>query len=473
MNQSGLFAAKPFRVLVTAIIGVCGVLSHQSACAAETAAVEKNEELTFEHDILPIFRTRCFRCHAGVEPKGGLNLSRPSALLVGGDSGAAIRIAAAESSLLYEKISSNEMPLAGQKLSASEKGMIRKWINDGAEGIVHATNLDRSEDISDVELWSFVPPVRPPVPAVAAKPQVRNPIDAFILRSLEDRKLSFAPEASHSTLLRRASFDLTGLPPSPEEVEQIRHDGGPDVYAQMIDRLLASPRYGEHWGRHWLDVAGYTDSAGVLSSDVPLPLAYRYRDYVLRAFNDDKPYDRFLQEQIAGDELTGYWTAFETMDRLPDDVVEGITATGFLRTAADASRPDFSGIKNAAGKYFYPTMFDTLQIVCSSTMGLTVQCARCHSHKFDPIPQADYYRLQAIFMGGFRPTEWIPQTKRRLKIASKKQIETAETINAAVDADVQPLKAEFDEYKQDLANRVFAKRLAELPAHVREEVKSA
>src|SRR5690606_19538727 len=195
----------------------------------------------------------------------------------------------------------------------------------------------------------------------------------------------------------------------------------------------ASPHYGERWARHWLDVAGYAESAGILSEDRPLPSLWRYRDYVIRSFNADKPWDRFLQEQIAGDELTDYCTQYETQPQLSDEVIEGITATGFLRTAADPSRPDFSTIKNAAAQYFYPTLFDTLQIVCSSTMGLTVQCARCHSHKFDPIPQADYYRMQAILTSVYQPDNWIPQMERRLLIATKQQKEAADARNAEVD----------------------------------------
>ena len=290
--------------------------------------------------------------------------------------GAAIRIAAAEFSLLYEKIASGEMPAVGQKLTDAEKGIIRTWINDGAEGVDRASSVDDADDVGGIDHWSFNPPVRPDVPGVEQAEHISNPIDAFVLRQLEDEGLTLAPDADRLTLLRRASFDLIGLPPTPDEVAEFLADERPGAYGRMIDRLLASPQYGERWGRHWLDVAGYADSAGVLSADVPLPLAYRYRDYVIRAFNSDKPYDRFLQEQIAGDELTDYWTADDTLERLPDEVVEAITATGYLRTAADASRPDFSTIKNAASQYYYPTMFDTLQIVCSSTMGLTIQCAR-------------------------------------------------------------------------------------------------
>ncbi|QDU49033.1 PSD1 and planctomycete cytochrome C domain-containing protein [Gimesia panareensis] len=472
MRHSGRLSGKQILLILGMII--CLILVESNAASlAKDSAKGKKVALTYEKDILPIFRAKCFRCHAGVEPKGGLNLSQPSALLIGGDSGAAIRISAAESSLLYEKVTSGEMPAAGQKLTAKEKGVIRTWINDGAKGIKPATTVDRSDDVTGVELWSFNPPARPPTPAVTAQQRVSNPIDAFILRKLEEHQLTLQPEADRLTLLRRASFDLIGLPPSPEEIKQFLDDQRPDAYARMIDRLLASPHYGERWGRHWLDVAGYTDSAGILSSDLPLPLAYRYRDYVIRAFNKDKPYDRFLQEQIAGDELTDYWTAYNTQDTLPEEVVEGITATGFLRTAADASRPDFSSIKNAAGQYFYPTMFDTLQIVCSSTMGLTVQCARCHSHKFDPVPQVDYYRMQAVFTGAYRPTDWVPQMNRRLKIASKKQKQSADKINAEVDKQVKQLKAGFEKYKQGLADQIFAKRLTALPEQIRDDVEIA
>jgi hypothetical protein len=473
MRESGYFIAKSHLLVATILLGVLSLLTEHAGAVADDKTQNKKDVLTFEKDVLPIFRAKCFRCHAGVEPKGGLNLSQPSALLVGGDSGAALRIGAAEFSLLYEKVASNKMPASGQKLTAKEKGIIRTWINAGAKGVKPATTVDRSEDITGVELWSFNPPQRPDVPQVTAQHRVRNPIDAFILRKLEEKKLTLSPEADRLTLLRRASFDLIGLPPSPKEIKQFLEDNRPNAYARMVDRLLESRHYGERWGRHWLDVAGYTDSAGILSQDLRLPLAWRYRDYVIRAFNSDKPYDRFLLEQIAGDELTGYWSAHESADHLPEEVVEGITATGFLRTAPDASRPDFSKIKNAASQYFYPTMFDTLQIVCSSTMGLTVQCARCHSHKFDPIPQVDYYRMQAVFMNAYRPGEWIPQMNRRLKIASKKQKTSADKQNTEVDKSIKTVKNELAAFKKTLEDRLFDKRLAKLPEQIRADVKAA
>jgi hypothetical protein len=436
-------------------------------------AADEKRTLTFEKDILPIFRANCIRCHAGVQPKAGLNLTSPSSLLTGGTTGAALRIGAAEFSLLYEKVSSGAMPPVGRKLTKSEKGLIRKWINDGAKGVSNATTLDENDDLAGSEHWAFHPPVRPDIPTVRHADRVHNPIDSFVLRSLEAHDLSLAPAADRLTLLRRAWFDVTGLPPTPEEVGRFLQDDAAGAYERLIDQLLARPEYGERWARHWLDVAGYTESAGILNEDRALPLAWRYRDYVIRAFNSDKPYDRFLQEQIAGDELTGYWQAVETQKRLPDDVVEGILATGFLRTAADPSRADFKSIKNAASLYFYPTLFDTLQIVCSSTMGLTIQCARCHSHKFDPIPQTDYYRMQAVFMTAFRPNNWIPQMSRRLPIASLEEKQAAAKRNAEVDANLKKLNSDMAALKATFTQRLFEDRLNELPEVIRDDVRSA
>lgn len=461
------FRKSAFATLICILVTALQVPSETPA--ADVAKVE----LTFEKDIIPIIKAKCIRCHAGVEPKAGLNLTSPSSLLTGGKSGAALRIRAAEFSLLYEMVSSGRMPPVGQKLTANEKGLIRKWINDGASGVSNAAAIDRSDDVMDTDLWSFRPPVRPVVPDVRHPGRVRNPIDSFVLRQLEKNNLTPSARADQLTLLRRASFDLIGLPPTPAEVDRFIANAGPGAYERMIERLLASPQYGERWARHWLDVAGFTESAGILNEDRALPLAWRYRDYVIRAFNSDKPYDRFLQEQIAGDELTDYWAAFEGEERLPDYVVEGIIATGFLRTAADPSRPDFSKIKNAAAQYFYPTLFDTLQIVCSSTMGLTVQCARCHSHKFDPIPQVDYYRMQAVFTTAYRTDKWIPQMNRRLPIASRRQTEAAAEKNAEVDAGVKLLKAELAALKKTFADRVFTDQLAMLPEELLEDVKSA
>ena len=447
--------------------------------AARSSAEEKTTapKVTFEDHILPIFKARCIKCHAGAEPENELRLTTRRDILRGGKSGPAMRIAAAESSLIWEKLASNEMPQGGPPLSAEEKGVIRTWINDGAASTDPAADADddtgerSGEPASDH--WAFRPPVRPPIPTVQHGDLVRNPIDAFVLAKLEQNGLSFSPEASRETLLRRSTYDLIGLPPTPEEREHFLADQNDRAYERLIDSLLARPQYGERWARHWLDVAGYADSAGVLSEDRPIQNSFRYRDYVIRAFNSDKPYDRFLQEQLAGDELVDYWTAYETRDVLPDEVIEAVTATGYLRCAADSSRPDFSTIKNADAQYYYPTINDTMQIVASSTLGLTLQCARCHSHKYDPISQAEFYRVQAIFMGAFRPKEWIPQMERRILVASAKQKKAADENNARVDAEIAKLKAEIATLRTTQKQKLFDDRLATVSEPIRADLQAA
>ena len=455
------------------------IMARWALPAGGIPAPQANEtkKTTFEDRVVTILKEHCWKCHSGAEPKNGLRLTTRREILKGGKSGPAIRIAAAESSLLWEKLASNEMPPGGPPLSAEEKGVMRSWINDGALG-ADATDLDTNDELPTGsgqrgEFWSFKPPTRPPLPALGTTSQSCNPIDLFVLARLQSKGLNLSPEASRDVLLRRASFDLLGLPPSPGEVQSFISDPDPLAYERVIDRLLASPHYGERWGRHWLDLAGYADSAGVLAEDRPLPNAFRYRDYVIRAFNGDKPYDRFLQEQIAGDELADYWSAHDRLDQLPGEVIEAVTATGYLRCAPDSSRPDFSTIKNADAQYFYPTLNDTLQIVASSTMGLTLQCARCHSHKYDPIPQVDYYRLQAVFMAAFRPNQWIPQMERQLPIATASQKKAAAEHNGKLDAEIARLKKELAELREQFRQRLFDARLATLPESIREDVRGA
>ncbi len=310
--------------------------------------------------------------------------------------------------------------------------------------------------------------MRPRLPAVKAS----NPIDAFILAALQQQQLALSPEADRLTLLRRVSFDLTGLPPTPKDIEDFLNDKTPSAYEKVVDRLLASPHYGERWARHWLDLAGYADSEGILDADYVRSAAWRYRDYVIRAFNSDKPYDRFLQEQIAGDELVDYWSFHQSAKELPAEVVEALVATGYLRCASDTSRPDFVTIKNAPG-YYFQTLDDTVKIVASSTMGLTVQCARCHSHKYDPIPQSDYYRMQAIFMSGYRPGQWIPQVQRQLRESTAAQEQEAKELAAKIDAAIAPLKKQQAELQTAFAAKLFEAGLAQLPAQIRDDVKAA
>jgi len=281
---------------------------------------------------------------------------------------------------------------------------------------------------------------------VAHSDRVRNPIDAFVLQKLDEKGLSLSPEADRLTVLRRAAFDLTGLPPEPSEAEAFLADKSPDAYDRLIDRLLASPRYGERWGRHWLDVAGYADCEGRREQHLPRPFAWRYRDYVIRSFNADKPYDRFLLEQLAGDDLTDYEHATEITREIDDNQV----ATGFLRMAPDPTWANLTG--------FVPdrleVMADAIDVLGSGVMGLTFKCARCHTHKFDPIPQRDYYRLLAVFKGAYDEHDWLkPETnsyggafsagagERYLPHVNPAERQRWQKHNAAIQREVDALKA--------------------------------
>jgi hypothetical protein len=431
---------------------------------------------SLEKDILPILQGKCLACHGDEKPKAHLDLRSRAGMLKGGEHGAALIPGAADKSELWRKITADKMPPGDKpKLSDAEKALVRAWIDAGAKesGAAIAADLpDGKVTEADRSFWSFKKPVRPAVPTVAAKERVRNPIDAFVLAALEKKGLSLSPEADRLTLIRRVTFDLTGLPPTPTEIAEFLNDSSADVYEKLIERLLSSPHYGERWGRHWLDLAGYADSEGILDADYVRTAAWRYRDYVIRAFNNDKPFDRFLKEQIAGDELVDYWTAYQTQKELSPEVIEGLIATGYLRCASDTSRPDFVNIKNAPG-YYYQTLDDTVRIVASSTLGLTVQCARCHNHKYDPIPQSDYYRLEAVFMGAYRPSQWVPQVERHLFETTAAQDNENKENNARIDAVIAPLRKLLEDLQKQFGECLFIERLAKLPETIREDVKVA
>jgi hypothetical protein len=398
----------------------------QVATAAQPA---KPTSLDFEKNILPILQSRCIKCHGAASPQAGLDVSTKASLLKGGASGAAMVVGKAEKSLLYQRVVSGQMPLGGPKLSKVELETIRLWIDTGAPA-AHPSSLIPHPSSH----WAFQPPQRPAVPKVKSAARVRTPIDAFVLAELEKKGLTFSPDADKVTLLRRAYFDLIGLPPTPKEVDEFLADKLPNAYEKVIDKLLTSERYGERWGRHWLDAAGYADSEGVLEEDRIRTNAWRYRDYVIRAFNSDKPYNRFLMEQLAGDELVDYRSA----EKFTPDVVDCLEATGFLRTAVDATRDDFQPRDFA--EHQWRMFFDTQQIVATSLMGLTVQCARCHDHKYEPISQRDYYRLQAFFAGAIRPNgPVLPSYRRLVTLATAAEQKTAEQANAKVDAAVKAI----------------------------------
>jgi hypothetical protein len=369
-----------------------------------------------QHDVLPILHLRCTVCHGKEKQEGRLDLRSRTAMLKGGKSGPALVPGQPDKSLILKRIHAEEMPPRKRLIEATVKPMeaeeiqkLTRWVALGAAEIPDEPNLagtaaDPLVRPKDRDFWAFKSPRQPPSPPVARPDLFRNPIDAFIVQKLEARGLALSPEADRPTLLRRAAFDLTGLPPEPAEVEAFLADKRADAYERLIDRLLASPRYGERWGRHWLDVAGYADCEGKREQHLPRPFAWRYRDYVIRSFNSDKPYDRFLLEQLAGDDLADYQQATEITQEIEDNLV----ATAFLRMAPDPTWANLTGFMADR----LEVMADSVDVLGSGVMGLTLKCARCHSHKFDPIPQRDYYRLVDVFKGAYDEHNWLkPELK--------------------------------------------------------------
>ena len=382
----------------------------------------------FESQIVPIFRAHCLNCHGGAGTEGGLDLSAADLLQRGGDSGPAIVPGDPDASLLIEYVSGDDplMPQAGEPLSSDQVDLLRRWIAAGAEW---PEGLVIRSDPRD--WWSLRPLMRPAVPEVAAHDAgwVRNPVDAFIAHRQREQDLHHSPQADRRTLIRRLSFDLTGLPPGPEEVDEFVHDPDPRAYEKLVDRLLASPRYGERWARHWLDVIHYGDTHGY-DKDKLRPNAWPYRDYVIRAFNGDKPYARFIEEQIAGDVL------------YPEDP-DGVIATG----AIAAGPWDFISHVEVPEEKIDGQIArnidrdDMVRTVMESFCSVTVGCARCHDHKFDPIPQQDYYALQSVFAAvdrADRPFDADPDVhvRRQMLLAERAVLQQRQS---ALDAEVARL----------------------------------
>ncbi len=406
----------------------------------------------FRGQIAPILERKCLSCHSGSKPKGGLSLTTAQAALAGGESGAVIEPGKPDESLLVEYISGDkpEMPKEGKPLAADEVAAIREWIQQGAPWPDGVALVDKK--VIDAKWWSLEPLSHPAVPKIVSS-WIRTPIDAFILASLEENKLKPSPEADRRTMIRRLTFDLHGLPPTPEEFDFFVNDPSADAYENLVDRLLASPRYGERWGRHWLDVVHFGETHGY-DKDKPRPNAWPYRDYVIRSLNLDKPYDRFVQEQIAGDVL---------FPGTPD----GVLATGFI-----AAGPfDFVGHievpeSKLDGKIARNLDRDDMVMATMSTfVSLTTHCARCHNHKFDPISQEDYYSLQAVFAGvgradrPFDPDPAVARDRWQLAAQKRKLEAQQEALAAEVQRTSSPQVRDLDD---QIAN--LKQRLVKLPA---------
>jgi hypothetical protein len=362
---------------------------------AKTPAVPAGSPRYFTEVVEPILARRCHECHGGDAAEGGLRLDSLSRMSTGGRSGPPVVPGVPDESLLVQAVRRVDetfaMPPAG-RLAADEIDAIVAWIAAGAAhpGGTITGPAPPAIDVAEARrFWAFAPLVRPPVPAGAA-----HPIDAFVNAELAARGIEPAAAADKATLIRRASFDLTGLPPSPEEIDAFLADDAPDAFARLVDRLLASPHYGEHWGRHWLDVVRYADSNG-LDENVAHGNAWRYRDWVVKAFNDDKPYDAFVREQVAGDLLAGSGADPETVAGLR-------TATGFLSLG-----PKFLA-EGDQTKLLMDVIDEQIDTLGRTFLGLSLGCARCHDHKFDPVTQADYYALAGIL----ESTETMESLKR-------------------------------------------------------------
>ena len=346
------------------------------ATAPLLAAAGENGRI-FTERIAPVLARNCASCHGGSQPAGDLAVDSLENLLRGGKHGPAIQPGAASDSLLVAHLTGEQtpkMPLGGE-IPETDLEQIASALDamDPPEGDANAGPPDSE--------WLFSPPRKSKPPAVSNSSWMRTPIDAFVLSKLEAEGLSPAAPADRLALIRRLQFDLTGLPPTPEEVSVFLNDAEPGAYGRLVERLLASPDYGERWGRHWLDLARYAESDG-FAIDRERPTAWRYRDYVIRSFNQDKPYDLFVKEQIAGDELEG---------DSPEGSADRKVALGFLRMGP--WEQDAISRKKLRQDF----LNELTAVTGSSLLALTVGCAQCHDHKYDPIPQRDFYRLQAFF----------------------------------------------------------------------------
>ncbi len=398
----------------------------------------------FETKIRPILADNCFRCHGPEKQKGHLRVDSRGSLLQGGELGPAMVVGDADKSLLIKAVRQTDpefkMPPSG-KLTAEQINDLTRWVGMGApwpgsdkEPVKAVKKTEKEITDKDREHWSFRTIKRPPPPSVKNADWVANPIDAFIAAKLDGKSLAPNPPASKTELARRLYYNLTGLPPTPQEVDAFINDLSPRAYEKLADKLLASPRHGEKWARHWLDVVRYAETNSY-ERDNPKPHIWRYRDYVIRSFNEDKPYNVFLREQLAGDEM-------------PNPGPDQFIATGFYRLGiwddepSDPAQARFDGLD------------DIVATVGQGILGITVDCARCHDHKIDPILQKDYYRLLSFFhnINHFRnggPTDEIPIfTSANAKEALAKEMSRIENRRAEVQAKIDAIEAEFQKAGQ-------------------------
>ena len=434
-------------------IAFCAVVLVLLVCSTQLLGVDarlmQQPGQDLSRQAYSVLRQNCFACH-GTAKMSGLDLRSAEGIRTGGDNGQVVVPSEPQSSRLYQFVTHQEKPTMppGKKLSDADLDILRRWIEAGASfdgfdsSAVITTKSEETPGIperaftaEERSFWAFQSPKVVSVPKLAQPGSSANPIDAFLLEKMVAKGLRPSPRADRRTLIRRAYLDVTGLPPSPDEVSAFVNDRTADAYPKLVDRLLASPHYGERWARHWLDLVRYADSGG-FEFDVDRPDAWRYRDYVVNAFNSDKPYDQFIREQLAGDEYS-------------PDSQEAMTATGFLRLGPEGGGGGERGRQDA--------LDDQITTTSLTFMGLTVGCARCHDHKFDPIPQKDFYRIQAIF-APVRPVSF-PLVDASTVAAHRAETQRIETL-------ARPLKKAKDELEAPYLKVLVEEAVSRLPEYM-------
>ena len=426
-------------------------------------AADEPVDVVFETHIRPILKSNCFHCH-GEEDKveGKLDLRLARFLVKGGDNGPSIVPGQVDQSPLLQRIRSGEMPPGEKKLTPQQINLITRWVAGGAKTARPEPETPPVGDFTDEErsFWSVQPIRKPTVPPVQNVAQVRTPIDEFLLAKLEPKRWSFSADADRLTLVRRLTFDLHGLPPSPDTIERFVNDVSPDAVDRLLDELLASPHYGERWGRHWLDVAGYADSDGYTEADPVRNYAFKYRDYVIRALNTDKPFNQFILEQLAGDELVPL-----PHENLSPDAADKLAATGLLRMAQDGTASGGVNVDVASND----VIAETIKIVSTSLLGLTVGCAQCHNHRYDPISQSDYYRFRAVFEPAYNTKNWRSPPARLINLWNSDQKLAAKVLGDAEYKLGEQRGRELDAIVQE----VFEREVNKLPEAQRAPARQA
>ncbi|MCA8997037.1 MAG: PSD1 domain-containing protein [Planctomycetaceae bacterium] len=439
----------------------------ETGAHSEAPVMLEERQLT-QHDVLPILLLRCTTCHGPRHQEGGLDLRSVPSMKAGGSSGPAFVPGDPDASLMIQRIESGACPPTELLLKffvkrppSSEVGTLRDWITAGGLEVdvmpdVATNDPDPLVTDEDRQHWAFQPP---------RKPEGKSSIDDFIGEKLREHGLTFSPEADRDTLIRRAYLDLVGLPPSVTEWKTWRTSPDQGWYARMIDHLLDSPHYGERWGRYWLDLAGYADSEGGVSADPIREVAWKYRDYVITSLNRDKPYDRFLVEQLAGDELVDVARA----DQITNEMVNNLIATGFLRMGIDQT--------GSRTMNFVPerlgVISDAIEVVGSGILGLTLECAKCHSHKYDPIPQRDYYRLKAIFQGAFDEHDWLSFKNRFLEFGTPSHQKRVAEENPPLLKQIRSSEAILRQAKSQLQVELLRQHAPELSESDRQDTLTA